>query len=177
MTPVWNTSNNNVWRNIPEASFILSLFNLAFSLVSCFFILIEDVNQAHLERGRQRGHWAGLYAPPCAEGVKGWWSRCRLTDAYCCPACDNYTDGVEARRNKCPVFVIKVNEVTRESPHTQWDKKSGVFLWKIITSLLLPHFSNTLMVNNADSWFVAATLKDSDDEDDGRSIQQQIYSS
>lgn len=33
------------------------------------------------------------------------------------------------------------------------------------------------MVNNADSWFVAFTLKDSDDEDDGRSIQQQIYSS
>lgn len=33
------------------------------------------------------------------------------------------------------------------------------------------------MENNADSWFVALTLKDSDDEEDGRSIQQQIYSS
>lgn len=33
------------------------------------------------------------------------------------------------------------------------------------------------MVNNADSWFVDLTLKDSDDGDDGRSIQEQIYSS
>lgn len=139
MTPVWNTSNNNVWRNIPEASFILSLFNLAFSLVSCIFITTEDVNQAHLERGRQRGHWAGLYAPPCAEGVKGWWSWCRLMDAYCCPACDNYTDGVEERRNKCPVFVIKVNEVTREA-HTHSETKRAQFSY----GKLLPRYCHLI---------------------------------
>lgn len=81
------------------------------------------MNEAHLERGRQRGHWAGLHSPPVlkvsrADGADVSWRMPTAVPRVTTPQTEWRHVGTT-----CPIFVMKVNEATGGSPHAHSETK------------------------------------------------------